>query len=187
MYDVNYISKVAISYLEEAKKCYDNDCYIASLIMYGAALEAILLSLCFCYQDQARRAIKQLSLQKIIKNRLKRSGKKRGMLLELSFEDLIKIAEYLNWLPLKDRVDQDSLVEDYVRLVKEVRNLVHPARWLKPDPYFHEVHIFMKNSTREDIKKLCELLNEVVDVVRNLLVNKICENIQKQIKTPQSL
>ncbi|MCU4137439.1 MAG: hypothetical protein MW689_001010 [Thermodesulfobacteria bacterium] len=47
MYDIEYLSKLLEKLVKEVEECYRNKCYIASMILYGAILETLLLCMCF--------------------------------------------------------------------------------------------------------------------------------------------
>jgi len=52
------------------------------------------------------------------------------------------------------------------------RNLVYPALWLKPDPYFGNIHKIMEQVSKREYRKFVKLSEETV-----LAINKIFHRI----------
>jgi len=121
--------------------------------------------------------------QRCIENNIR----KRGFILEFTLTDLLKVGEELKWLPMEEEINNIGTFKDWIMWVKETRNLVHPARWLKPDKYFGNIHKLMKTSRRKTIKKFVEISEETADGVRELLLGKRecppkCVNFKKVIR-----
>lgn len=157
--------KVYEKFEKEVEECYKNQCYLASMILYGAVLEAILLAMCFAYEDD----VKSISEKEI---------------LNLNLSALIEIAEKLNWLPLKEKIGSIGEFEQWVNWIKATRNLVHPARWIKEEDenvkYFIEKVI--KGIKKKEFEKFIRVSKETVEVIRKLFLNKIEKDIAKEIK-----
>jgi len=124
MYDKERLLDVGIKFKKEADNCFESGHYLASIVLYGAVLEALLLRMCFIYPKKVRRT----EHYKRVKS-MKKNIRKQGFFLEFSLNDLIKIGEDLGWLPT------DTDAKAGIRWCKETRDLIHPARWLKPDRY----------------------------------------------------
>jgi len=177
MYDIEYLLKITNRYREEAKKCFKNRCYLTSFIAWGAALEGVLLAMCFCYPERVRKT----NVYRKYKNKTK---KKKNLFLKLSLNDLLKIADELNWIPFQKEVEGGGMVKDWVYWVKQTRNLVHPAKWLKGDEYFDDLHklIKIKRGEWKKLKKLVELSEEAVDGVMMILQAKIDKDLMRKLK-----
>lgn len=65
-YDIEYILKIS-------NRCHENNCYLASFVMYGAVLEGYLSAMCFCQTNEVGRTERYLD----IKRRYKKNRKKR--------------------------------------------------------------------------------------------------------------
>ena len=170
MYNIERLLDVGIKLKKEADNCFESGHYLASIVLYGAVLEALLLSMCFVYPDEVRgtevyERVKHLCL--------KRKIRKRGFFLEFSLNDLIKIGEDLGWLP----TDRDA--KTGIRWCKETRDLIHPARWLKPDRYFKQIHKLFGKAEKEDLKNFACLSKEIVEGVVELLGGKVAQDLEK--------
>lgn len=116
-------------YIDEAKKCYDAKAYFAGCVMLGSVLEATLLTIVALYPEEI--------------NTLKKFPKRRGKAtapINWSLSDLLDMARELNWLPGKlertnkyDRPEQGEIGDD-ARIIHEIRNLVHPGKYLRCYP-----------------------------------------------------
>ncbi len=101
MYNIEKMLKIGQDFFQKAQKCYENRCYIASLILYGATLEALLLSMCFVYPEKVRKT----QVYKNRKKKTKRGGRKREIFLEFTLNELIQIAEELKWLSMDEQIE----------------------------------------------------------------------------------
>jgi hypothetical protein len=108
------------TYQKQAHVCYDANAPLAGCIMEGAAVEAILTMVTRLLYDEA----------------VKSANAPKRKLLQWSFFELLTVAKELQWLPeeltlatkLDSRTVKTPVRTDYIR---EVRNLVHPARYLR--------------------------------------------------------
>jgi len=174
-YDMEYLIKIKDLFLEEIEKCLQNGCYIAGLIMCGALLETCLLAICFCYPEKVRKT-------KIYKDIKKRFKEKRGLFFKLNLSQLIKIANELKWLPLKEEIDDLGTFEDFIRFVQEVRNLVHPARWMKPSSHHPEFPKILKETPYKDYKKYLKFCKEIVENTCLILGSVVAKDLEKYCK-----
>jgi hypothetical protein len=152
-------------YKTEAEKCKENRAYLAGCVMYGAMLEAILLSMCLCYPDQVRRT-----------EIYKRKYKKRcniNKFLYISLRDLIKIATKLEWLPAKTDVRklEEAEIGNLTEIITEIRNLIHPGKWIREKEYKK-----LRISRRH-----CEMIFDILQGVNEYLFNKLIKDIKKAI------
>lgn len=175
-YDIEYLLRVTERYLEEGRKCFQNKCYIASFIMYGSVLESFLLAMCFIYHEEVRKTKEYIKIRK-------KSKRKRGSFLELKLSQLIEISEELKWLPLKNKVEDIGIVEDWVKFVQETRNLVHPARWLKPGGYHRELPKILRKMPYRKYKKYAEICEETIEGISLLLASRVGKDLAKKLKS----
>jgi len=162
-YDISYLFDITEKLFKEAEKCYKNKCYIASFVLYGAILEAFLLSLCFVYPEKVRKS-------KEYRKSRKKNRKRKGLFFEFNLSQLIKIAEELEWLPMNDMVEDIGIFKNWIKWVQETRNLIHPARWMKSDLYFGDLHKLMRNHTYKEYRRFVAISKETILTVRDLLL-----------------
>lgn len=118
------IMPLAIQYKREAKKCFGAKAYLSGCVLMGAALEAILLSTANCFPE--------------IVTSIKQAPKKNGKIKRLdrwTLMDLLAVAKELNWLPSglspeDEWISANVMIGDYVDVVRNIRNLIHPVRYL---------------------------------------------------------
>ena len=108
-------------------------------------------------------------------------------MLEFTLNDLLKIGEELKWLPMKEKIKDIGFFEDWVQWVKETRNLIHPACWLKSDKYFGNIHRLMKDVKKSSLKKFVNISKETVDGIRILLLSKIERDLRKKLNFQNNL
>jgi len=112
-------------YWKEALRCEEAKAFLAGSVLLGSALETLLILMVNCYTEEAE-------LTGLIPMR-KKVGRP---LLEWDLADLLRVAKAANWLPsgLTLGADWDrrkAKVGDYAEVVRIVRNLVHPARYVE--------------------------------------------------------
>jgi len=115
-------------YWKEALRCEEAKAYLAGCVMLGSALETILILMISLYDDEADRTGKA-PLYK---------GKPKP-LLKWDLIELIAVAKAAGWLPAGMELGDDwdwkkARVGDFAEVVRMVRNLAHPARYLKDHP-----------------------------------------------------
>ncbi|MBA7695314.1 hypothetical protein ES703_103938 [subsurface metagenome] len=118
------ILRLATQYKREAEKCFGAKAYLSGCVLMGAAMEAILLSTANCFPEIVVSA--------------KCAQKKDGKIKRLgrwTFMDLLAVARELNWLPsgLSPEDEWSSAhakIGDYVEVVRQIRNLIHPIRYV---------------------------------------------------------
>jgi hypothetical protein len=127
-------------YHAQAELCVRANAPLASCIMVGASVEAMLTIIALIFFEKA---IQTGNAPKYSKG--KRKGETKE-LLDWKFFELLDVAKKLKWLPeeLEPEHSMDPRpVKTPVRTdtIREVRNLVHPARYLKDrkgKEYTHE-------------------------------------------------
>lgn len=122
--ELDTIDRLGQVYFREANGCAKDKLYLASCILYGAALEAVLPENCYGY------------IEKVQQTNICRSGKIRNEkdFLKLDLNNLIEISYELRWLKNDELYDRNgNLVEmrALMGLVKEIRNLIHPGKWCR--------------------------------------------------------
>jgi len=110
-------------YVDEANKCYEAKAYFAGCVMLGSALESILLVMVSQYPEEIN----------TLKKFPKRSGKVFAP-VEWTLSDLLNVAAELNWLPRKFKKTEEREKDDDARIIQEIRNLVHPGKYLRSNP-----------------------------------------------------
>ena len=132
--------------------------------MIGAAFEALLLSFADCYPDEAMSS--------------KLAPRKKGRvkpLIDWSLSNLLDVAKDRNWLPAALSTDEDwddakAQIGDYGEVIKQIRNLVHPARYATDMP------------RKRITKKYLEHSFEIIDVAIEYLMDKIGESLHVAIE-----
>jgi hypothetical protein len=120
----NALVKLATqTYQKQANICYKANAPLASCIMMGAVVEAILTTVTCLFHEEALKTGKAPT----------RKGKVKP-LLDWKFFELLDVAKVANWLPEELTLsDKLSSLKTPVRTdtIREVRNLIHPARYLQ--------------------------------------------------------
>lgn len=153
------ILQLAIKYKQEAKKCYKAKAYLSGCVLIGAAMETILLATANCFTGNvlsSRSAPKK-------KGKIKR-------LDEFRFIDLIAVAKELNWLPseLSPKDDWNNTkvkIGDYVEVVRQIRNLIHPVRYIND--------FGRKRVTKKYYDACYEIVNTAVDHLDSIINNSL--------------
>lgn len=145
-------------YYHEADRCAKSRAYFSACILAGAALEAMLLSMCYVEDRQVRRS-------SIYKHKVqnKKFKSKRNRFLEFRLHELINIAAELKWIPSneirleKRRTTLRRLLHD----VRNIRNMIHPSVW-------------SKNGGPEKVyKRSYVAAYEVIDLTRDWLLQHV--------------
>jgi hypothetical protein len=113
-------------YKREADRCSKARAFLAGCVMTGAELETALLLMVNIYSEEAIGTGKCPHKKKTIKP-----------LLEWNLGELLRIAKAAGWLPSalvygKDEwSNRKAKVGDYAEVLREMRNLAHPARYME--------------------------------------------------------
>jgi hypothetical protein len=111
-------------YWREALRCEESRAYLAGCIMLGSALETLLILMINIYADEAEQTGKVPTVK----------GKPKA-LLDWKYIELLRVAKAASWLPSQLDLDKDkwssrkARIGDYAEVVRQVRNLAHPARY----------------------------------------------------------
>lgn len=157
----NEVLRLAGHYHREAEKCRDSKAFLAGCIMIGAAFEALLLAFVNCYSDEASAS--------------ELAPRRRGALkplLDWQLADLLAVAKERSWLPSRLSPDDEwdearAHIGDYGEVIREIRNLVHPAR--------HAVDFPRKRIT----SRYLESTFEILEVANEHLLKKIGDSLRE--------
>lgn len=120
-------------YEQEAEKSAGAGAYLAGCVMLGSALEGYLLAMTECFREEVERSTSV-------------PRDKHGKLISPYRWDLwqlLDVARELGWLPATLPVNEDMEFEealekgdigDFVEVVREIRNLVHPGKHVRTYP-----------------------------------------------------
>lgn len=109
----------------EAQRCAKARAYYAACVLQGAVLEGLLLAVCDGYLDEVCNYL--LAVPK--------TQRPKGQIGNWSLDALIRIANALNWLPVRTGMKGPRKIGDWLELVKELRNLVHPGKHARAYPH----------------------------------------------------
>lgn len=166
------VLRLARLYQREATRCQESKAYLAGCVMIGAAFEASLLAFANCYSEEA--------LGSTAAPRRKMEVKP---LVDWSLAELLAVAKERNWLPsalsLHDEWDEaKAKIGDYGEVIREIRNLVHPARYA------------LDWQSKRITKKYLEGVFEILEVANEHFLSKINSSLWEAIeeeekKTPK--
>jgi len=156
----NEVVRLSRAYYREAFRCRDSKAYLAGCLMMAAALEATLLVFANCYPEEALRSPKAPI----------RAGKTKP-LANWKFAELLEVAKERGWLPSGLSLDEEwnakiAQIGDYTEVLRQIRNLVHPAR--------HMLDMPRKRIT----KRYLEMSFEIVQVANDYLLKNISESLR---------
>ena len=112
-------------YWKEAIRCEEAKAYLAGCVMLGSALETVLILMIDVHSLEAENT-----------GKVPNSNGKPKPLLKWDLAELLTVAKAAGWLPTALDLNDDwnwrrAKVGDYAELVRMMRNLAHPARYLK--------------------------------------------------------
>jgi len=121
-----YVRLVALigQFDREAKRCAKVRAHYAACVLQGAVLEGLLLAMCDGYINEVSNYISSLPKQK----------RPKGQIVNWSLDSMIKVAIGMNWLPSRKSQRGRRKIGDWVELVNELRNLMHPGKHLRQYP-----------------------------------------------------
>jgi hypothetical protein len=151
-------------YWKEAIRCEDAKAYLAGCVMLGSALETILILMIDVHSEEA---------EKTGKVPVHKGTPKPPLKWELV--ELLRVVKAAGWLPNALNLNDDwtwrkAKVGDYAELVRMMRNLAHPARYLKD------------HSRRRVTSKYLQRQFEVVLACRDWLAAHNNRELLKQIE-----
>jgi hypothetical protein len=160
----NEILRLSRQYHREAEKCRDAKAFLAGCILIGGAFEAMLLSFANCYPNEAFDSISAPRIRGRVKP-----------LIDWSLANLLTVAKERGWLPSALSTDEDwdeakAQIGDYGEIIKDIRNLVHPARYAIDMP------------SKRITKKYLEAVFEIIKVAHEHLLGRINESLREAIE-----
>lgn len=153
---------MSLFYHREAERCASKRAYFAACILTAAALEAILLSMCYIEDRTVRRTA-------IYKQKRFKSGRNR--FLEFNLYQLIGIAAELKWIPPKEiRVNgRKTTLQELLHTVRNARNLIHPGVWAK------------EGGPGRMPKSMYVSIYEIFDVTREWLLQRVMLGLRQKM------
>ena len=152
-------------YYREARKCENAGAYLAGCIILGSALETILVLMVNIYPEEAAQT-----------RQIPQRRKKPKALRDWTFAELIHVVKAVGWLPAGLDVREDdwdtrrARIGDYAEIVRMVRNLVHPARFMADHP--------RGRVTRNRL----EWQFEIVDLCREWITVHVNERLRREFE-----
>jgi hypothetical protein len=144
-------------YRREADRCQTSKAYLAGCAAVGAALEALLLAMIHIFEDEVEAAGLVVKI-----------GGKPKQLLRWRLQEMIDVVVKMNWLPLTSKRTKGIGV--YAHQVRQIRNLLHPARYLQDHSPSRITARYLKNCL------------EIVDAANDWLVARVNESLLKTIE-----
>ncbi|GEM_PF-2012354 len=163
MYDLDYTLKIMNKYCKEAEECYEKEFFVASFILYSAALEASLLALCFIHDRKVRKTSEYRETKK-------RSSRERGFFLDFNLKQLLSIAKKLGWLPMGEIIGE---TKDWGEWVEGSRNLIHAARWLKAKAYFGNVEEMTNPDSKDKYKEFVDMSRRAISEIKKKIYKEL--------------
>ncbi len=152
-------------YHGEAIRSANAGAYLGACILTGAALEAALLATCSVQEEEVEEYLSQPEGQRVLR-KLKR--KQSGLPVKadkLALADLLNLARHLGWLPGRTGKYQRRKVGDLALVVKELRDLVHPGKYVRDYP-----NVRIARWHAADVRRVFELGSAyLLDVVERSL------------------
>jgi hypothetical protein len=158
----NELMRLSRLYRRQARRCADANAHLAACVMIGAALESDLMAFCHCYAEE-------VPLDAIPQRRAEPKH-----LLDWTLAELLRVAKKCGWLETELRVDEAwdprrAEIGDWAEIVRQVRNLVHPARYLSDF------------AGRRITKKRRELCSDVLDAAQDQLLAKLHKSLEAAV------
>jgi hypothetical protein len=156
------LSRLAVFYHSEARRCLRGRAYLAACVTQGAALEASLQGMCFLYPEHVK---KTTVYQK------KKFRTKRNKALEFKYYELINIADELSWFPPK-RITwgKRTTLAGFAHELRKLRNYVHPGVWAPEQP-----------TSTNFTKHVYDVAYEIFDVANSWLLHRVHESLRRRI------
>jgi hypothetical protein len=115
----NELLRLARMYRREASRCETSKSHLAGCVIVAAALEALLLAMIHIYGSEVEAA-----------GLTAKTKKGRKALLRWTLNEMIDAAVGMNWLPPTGKRGGKG-IGAYAHQVRQIRNLLHPARYLQ--------------------------------------------------------
>ena len=156
------LAKISLFYHREADRCANSRAYFAACVLTGAALEALLLSMCY---------VEDRSVRRTPTHKKKKFRSKRNRFFEFNLYQLISIAGDLKWIPAKEiRLSgRKTTLEELLHTARQTRNMIHPAVWAK------------EGGPSRTPKSTYESIFEIFDVTREWLVDHVHMSLRRSM------
>jgi hypothetical protein len=158
-------------YNREADRCCEAHAFLAGCVMAGAELETVLLLMVNAYPGEA-----------VATNKCPRKEKAIKPLLDWNLAELLRVAKVAGWLPSALVYGEDewssrkAKAGDYAEVVREMRNLAHPARYM-------EDH-YRKRVTRKHLHLVFETINSASSWLYARVEKSLVERMKEEGWTP---
>jgi hypothetical protein len=122
--EVDDLTSLLRGYHKQAMLCEEHAALLPACIMLASCLETLLLLIAGIYPEEARKT-QTAQKQKFDKEKL----------MKWDLDNLLSVALEAGWLPVllsgENVAEKDIPLAAYAHVVRRVRNLVHPAKYLK--------------------------------------------------------
>lgn len=148
-------------YRKEARRCAKAKAHLGACVMKGAELETALILMASAYTDEAAAVVSSRIAKKPLVN--------------WTLNELLQVAKTAGWLPAQLNLDEDwdqlkANIGDYAEVVRKMRNLLHPSRYMK-DQYRGKI-----------TKKYAKMAFEIIDVAYDHLDAHVNESLRKHFQ-----
>jgi len=162
--EFNQLLRISKFYRKQASFCAESKAYLAGCVMSGAALEAVLITFVHLYGEGAEKNVPLPKKNDSIKP-----------LLDWTLNELIQLARKMTWLPSglhegENWNTRKAKIGDYAIVLKEIRNLIHPTRYLKD------------HSPRRITKKYLSRSLEILDTTLEYLAAHNARELKKKLE-----
>jgi|SRR5690348_6663202 len=111
-------------YWREAKRCEAAGAHFSCCVMLGSLLEGMLMLMVNAYPEEAKAT-----------GKIPQRGGRPMNLIGWNLTQLLQVADATAWLPSGEHSHPSSRhrkrqIGDYAKIVRDVRNLVHPGRYV---------------------------------------------------------
>jgi hypothetical protein len=156
-------------YRREADRCAAAGAFLAACVMHGSVLETMLILTINAFSEEA------LATSAVPK---KRGGAPKPV-LSWTITELLAVAKEAKWLPAGLKLDDDwsfrkARLGDYAEVVRMVRNLVHPRRYLED------------HRGRRVAKKHWGLANDVVSASFDAMLQKLYASLEMHLEADRA-
>jgi hypothetical protein len=164
MHTSDRLNELMLSYRREARRCLRGKAYLAATVMQVAAFEAGLHVMCFLYPDEVKRTAVYAG---------KRFRGKRNKALEFTLNQLINIADELEWFPAKRTTwaGKRASLAGFAHEIRKVRNCVHPGVWSRE-----------RSDPLKFTKGIYGVVYEVIEVTNSWLLHRVEKSLLKAME-----
>jgi hypothetical protein len=151
--------RLSRTYHREALRCEKAKAHLAGCVLLGACLEASLVAMVHCFSDEVAASTSAPRIKGALKP-----------LLDWNLGELLRVAKQLAWLPANLDLHEEwnrkrAQIGDYAEAMRQLRNLLHPARYLTDYP--------RKRVTQRHLTLSFEVMEIAAAHIHNKLVHSI--------------